>query len=41
MERPDANSARQAAPEWVREALKTINHLEFEIQFQRLHQPKE
>ena len=32
MARPDAEQARQAAPEWVRDALKTINALESEIE---------
>lgn len=32
MARPDADQARQAAPEWVRDAMKTINALESEIE---------
>lgn len=32
--RPDFNSAALAAPEWVRDALKTINALEEELESQ-------
>ncbi len=32
MARPDAQAARQAAPEWCRDALKTINSLELELE---------
>lgn len=32
MRRPDFDQATVAAPEWVRDALKTINRLEFEIE---------
>ena len=32
MSRPDFPAARTAAPEWCRDALKTINQLEFEIE---------
>lgn len=30
--RPDFNAARSAAPEWCRDALKTINQLELELE---------
>jgi hypothetical protein len=30
--RPDFNAARAAAPEWCRDALKTINQLEYELE---------
>lgn len=30
--RPDFPAARAAAPEWARDALKTINQLEFQIE---------
>ena len=30
--RPDFEAARQAAPEWCRDALKTINQLEFQLE---------
>lgn len=32
--RADFEAARQAAPEWCRDALKTINYLEMEIEGQ-------
>ena len=32
--RPDFAAARQAAPEWCRDALKTINQLEFQLERQ-------
>ena len=32
--RADFEAARQAAPEWCRDALKTINYLEMEIERQ-------
>lgn len=32
--RPDFEAARDAAPEWCRDALKTINNLEYEIERQ-------
>jgi hypothetical protein len=32
MNRPDWTNAVVAAPEWCREALKTINRLEYEIE---------
>jgi len=32
MKRPDFPLAVQAAPEWVRDSLKTINRLEFELE---------
>lgn len=32
--RPDFPAATQAAPEWVRDALKTINSLEYELERQ-------
>ena len=32
MERPDFPVAARAAPEWCRDALKTINELEYEIE---------
>ena len=32
IERPDFENARTAAPEWCRDALKTINNLEYEIE---------
>lgn len=32
--RPDFEAARAAAPEWCRDALKTINNLEYEIERQ-------
>lgn len=32
--RADFEAARQAAPEWCRDALKTINYLEMEIEKQ-------
>jgi len=32
MSRPDAAAARAAAPEWCRDALKTINALEYELE---------
>ena len=34
IERPDFDAARIAAPEWCRDALKTINALELEIERQ-------
>ena len=30
--RPDFDAARAAAPEWARDALKTINNLEYELE---------
>jgi len=30
--RPDFNAARTAAPEWCRDALKTINQLEYQLE---------
>ena len=30
--RPDFDAARAAAPEWCRDALKTINALEYELE---------
>jgi hypothetical protein len=30
--RPDFAAARKAAPEWCRDALKTINQLEYELE---------
>jgi hypothetical protein len=30
--RPDFTPAAQAAPDWVRDALRTINRLEFELE---------
>ena len=32
MQRPDFPAARAAAPEWCRDALKTINALEYELE---------
>ena len=32
--RPDFEDAKTAAPEWCRDALKTINNLEYEIERQ-------
>jgi hypothetical protein len=32
IERPDFPVAAEAAPEWVRDALKTINALEYDIE---------
>lgn len=32
--RPDFENARVAAPEWCRDALKTINSLEYELERQ-------
>lgn len=32
--RPDFEQAKAAAPEWCRDALKTINNLEYEIERQ-------
>jgi len=32
IERPDFENARQHSPEWCRDALKTINELELEIE---------
>ena len=32
MSRPDFQSARMAAPEWCRDALKTINELQYELE---------
>ncbi len=32
--RPDFEAARTAAPEWCRDALKTINELEFQLERQ-------
>ena len=32
MQRPDFDAARAAAPEWCRDALKTINALEYELE---------
>ena len=32
--RPDFETARQAAPEWCRDALKTINELEWKLEEQ-------
>ena len=32
MRRPDFPAARAAAPEWCRDALKTINALEYELE---------
>lgn len=32
--RPDFEQAKTAAPEWCRDALKTINNLEYEIERQ-------
>ncbi|MDD2763474.1 MAG: hypothetical protein PHE83_05810 [Opitutaceae bacterium] len=32
MERPDFAAARAAAPEWCRDALKTINQLEYQLE---------
>jgi hypothetical protein len=32
MARPDFPAARAAAPEWCRDALKTINALEYELE---------
>lgn len=34
MQREDFPTAAQAAPEWVRDALKTINGLEYELERQ-------
>ncbi len=34
MQRPDFDAARTAAPEWARDALKTINALEYELERQ-------
>lgn len=32
MARPDFQAAKTAAPEWCRDALKTINALEYELE---------
>jgi hypothetical protein len=32
VDRPDFDAARAAAPEWCRDALKTINALEYELE---------
>jgi len=32
MQRPDFDAARAAAPKWCRDALKTINALEYELE---------
>lgn len=32
--RPDFQQAKQAAPEWCRDALKTINELEYQLEMQ-------
>ena len=32
LDRPDFPAAAQAAPEWCRDALKTINHLEAQLE---------
>ncbi|EIP96887.1 hypothetical protein OpiT1DRAFT_01314 [Opitutaceae bacterium TAV1] len=34
MQRPDWPAVRDAAPEWARDALKTINALEYELERQ-------
>ncbi|MBO6102913.1 MAG: hypothetical protein J6P03_06630 [Opitutales bacterium] len=34
MKRPDFARAKAAAPEWCRDALKTINYLEMELESQ-------
>ena len=34
IDRPDFEAARASAPEWCRDALKTINALELEIERQ-------
>lgn len=36
MSRPDYGQAVTAAPEWVRDALKTVNDREAEVQYERL-----
>lgn len=32
IDRPDFQAARRAAPEWCRDALKTVNALELELE---------
>lgn len=34
MRRPDFEQAKASAPEWCRDALKTINYLEMELESQ-------